>query len=183
MFWRGRKSAPRPDCGELELRFALELPNMVLSQHRSKIEEIRLSHPHSVNYCDEQPSRGVCLPYALSLLGEPNYERLAAIAIAVGHTGVFVGTDLAGWLLDGRLTEISQREGALVLYFKYELWAHAGRVIRPGRVRSKWGECPVYEHGTWEVPCRYGDSVRYFEMPPRDLFQEYAASKGILGII
>ena len=174
MLWRGGESAPRPDCGELELRFALELPNMILSQHRSKIEEVRLSHPNSVTYCDEQPTGGVCLPYALGLLGEPDYEHLAAIAKAVGHTGELVGTDLASWLLDGRLTEINQqRDGVLVLYFKHELWAHAGKVVQRGRVQSKWGEFPVYEHATWEVPCRYGDRVRYFEMPPRDLFQEY----------
>src|SRR5262245_38547354 len=176
MFWRGRGSSGRPDCGELELRFAIDLPDMVVSQHRSKLEQIRFSHPHSITYCDEQPSRGVCLPYALGLLGNPIYERLATMAMAVGQTGVFGATGLATWLLDGRLTEISQqRKGVLVLYFKYELWAHAGTVVRPGRVRSKWGECPAYEHGIWEVPCRYGDRVRYFEMPPPVLFQEYAA--------
>ncbi len=141
---------------------------------------MRRSHPHTIIYCDEQPGDGVCLPYALGLLGQPAYEDIAMSAIGV--TGSFVGTDFANWLADGRLTEIDRQcEGALVFYFKDDLWAHAGKIVQHGRVRSKWGQFPVYEHEIWEVPCRYGDAVRFFEMPPLDIFQEYAASRGISG--
>ena len=164
----------------LELRFALEIPDVARGLHPAKIEEVRRSHPHTVTYCDDQPWVGACLPYALGLRDEPAYLDIAAMADVIGLTGVFFGTSLADWLLDGRLIEINQqREGALVLYFKYELWVHAGKVVRPNRVQSKWGLFPVYQHETWEVPCQYGDRVRYFEMPPRGIFREYAASKGI----
>jgi hypothetical protein len=172
-----RGSAAKVDCGALELRFALEIPDIARGRHRSKIEEVRRSHRHTVTYCNEQPNGGVCLPYALGLIGEQAYEDIAIVAEVLALPGVFLGTDFANWLLGGRLIEMDQeREGALVLYFKYDVWTHAGRVVQPGRVQSKWGTFPVYQHGTWEVPCRYGDWVRYFEMPPRSLFQEYAAS-------
>ena len=175
-----RGSAAKLDCGGLELRFALEIPDMARGKHRSKIEEIRGSHPHTVAYCEAQPIDGVCLSYALGLIGEQAYEDIATVARVLGLPGEFYGTDLANWLLDGRLVEIDEEhEGALAFYFKYDVWTHAGRVVQPGRVQSKWGTFPVYQHGTWEVPCRYGDRVRFFEMPPQSLFQEYAATRGI----
>jgi hypothetical protein len=50
-------------------------------------------------------------------------------------------------------------------------------------VISQWGQFPVYEHDVSEVPARYGDEVRYFEMPaqgePLRLFLEYAKTSGV----
>jgi hypothetical protein len=177
MSMRVRESTTRPDCGDLELRFALEIPDMVRCQHRLKVEEVRFSHPHTVSWIDEQPGDGLCLPYALDLLGDPAYTSI--VNGVIGLPGTFVGTDFANWLLDGRLTSSEPCAGALVLYFKKDIWAHAGKLVEHGRVRSKWGQFPVYEHATWEVPCRYGDEVRYFEMPPRSIFEEYADSSDI----
>jgi hypothetical protein len=109
-----RGSAAKLDCGGLELRFALEIPDMARGKHRSKIEEIRGSHPHTVAYCKEQPIDGVCLSYALGLIGEQAYEDIAMVARVLGLPGEFYGTDLANWLLDGRLVEIDEEhEGAL----------------------------------------------------------------------
>ena len=128
MLEQGPDSAARLNCGDLELRFALEIPEMVRSQHRSKIEEVRCSHLHTITYCQEQPPDSTCLPYALGLLGEPAYEDI--VFNTMGPVGPIVGTDLANWLLDGHLTEMNRpSEGALVLYFRYDLWAHAGKVV------------------------------------------------------
>ncbi len=89
------------------------------------------------------------------------------------------------WMLDGRLQEISQpRAGCLVCYFADGLWKHIGVISGDGRVTSKWGEFPVYEHALAEVQESYGDEVRLFERPsPQDalaLFLHFASEKGVL---
>lgn len=49
------------------------------------------------------------------------------------------------------------------------------------KIRSKWGEFPVYEHPLWEIPIRYGDRLRCYEMPSNamELFTTYAHMRGI----
>jgi len=56
-------------------------------------------------------------------------------------------------------------DGGLVVYFCGDVPEHIG-VMRGGRVVSKWGKNPVYNHGLFEVPAEYGDEVRYYQKPP-----------------
>ncbi len=81
------------------------------------------------------------------------------------------------WLLSSLEEVDAQTPGALVLYFNGGNWSHVGTITNSGRVISKWGLYPVYEHGLWEVPAVYGNEIRYFLKPSPemalDLFEEY----------
>jgi len=88
------------------------------------------------------------------------------------------------WLIKGRLVEIDEpTAGCLALYFDQGIWQHVGVVSDAGRVISQWGMFPVYEHDVCELPARYGNDVRYFQMPgphePLRMFLEYAKTWGI----
>ena len=58
-----------------------------------------------------------------------------------------------------------------------------GSVHGLGRIVSKWGMFPVYEHGFWEVPICHGDHLRLFaKSSPNDvrgLFLGYARFAGV----
>jgi hypothetical protein len=58
-----------------------------------------------------------------------------------------------------------------------------GIVSANERIVSQWGLFPVYEHDVCELQERYGDEVRYFEMPPpgesMKLFLKYAKQRGV----
>lgn len=118
--------------------------------------------------------------HAFGLTDDPTYR---AIAMNFGGN-IFAGRSFIGWLLEHRLKELDEpTPGCAVLYFSGKVWQHIGTSTSPGRVTSKWGTFPVYDHAILEVPERYGDSVRYFERPDREeairLFLQFARSRGL----
>jgi len=48
----------------------------------------------------------------------------------------------------------------LAIYFRGDIPSHFGK-IHGDKIRSKWGNGPVWNHGLWEVPHSYGDRIRY----------------------
>jgi hypothetical protein len=84
-------------------------------------------------------------------------------------------SDLIITVLEERIgNQIIAIEGDIVIYCDEKSNPkHAGRMIGK-KVRSKWGDgCThIWIHGLWEVPIRYGNTVRYF----RPLSQERAVS-------
>ncbi len=52
--------------------------------------------------------------------------------------------------------------GGIVVYMKGEQRLHFGKVVSDCRVRSKWGEWPVFEHDLTAVPYDYGNKVKFF---------------------
>lgn len=157
------------------LREALDAPDgTFVSSHRGYIERVGKVYPHTVIYRVLR-DEGTCVTYALGLGDERRYWAIARNF----DRKIFAGKAFMEWLIEGRLVEIAEpKEGCLALYFKDGNWQHVGVVSAPGRVLSQWGEFPVYEHDVCEVPARYGDEVRYLEMPARGdslrLFLEYA---------
>ena len=122
---------------------------------------------------------GTCVTQAFGLTNEPDYRNMALRSPG----NVFAGKKFVTWLLQWRLQETDQPvPGALVLYFAGEDWRHVGVISAPGRVTSQWGTYPVYDHETSEVPARYGDRVRFFEMlAPREAltqFLDFARDRG-----
>lgn len=139
------------------LRAALDLDGAAIGEHAELVAAVNKAHPHSIRFVAS--FEGTCATYALDLGDDPIYRAIAS----AGDGSVFAGRRLMEWLLDGRLVETGIPEiGALVVYFSGDRWTHVGRLVGPTRVRSKWGVFPVYEHGTFEVPSAYGETVRFF---------------------
>ena len=98
---------------------------------------------------------------------------------------VFAGLDFVEWALAGRLRPIDDPQiGSLAMYFMGEKWRHVGLVYRSGRIISKWGTYPVYEHEISDIPASYGNRVRFYERPTHSdalaLFLEYARFVGVV---
>jgi hypothetical protein len=164
-----------------KLRGALDAPDgTFVSRHRDYIERVvRQVYPHTVEF-RELIDGSTCVPYALGLFRERTYD---AIRCNFGRK-IFAGHTFVEWLITDHLVEIPEpTPGSLALYFHGGTWQHMGVVSGPGRVISQWGEFPVYEHAVCELPARYGNEVRYFEMPatgePLRLFLEFARAQGV----
>jgi len=162
------------------LREALDAPDgFPVSKHRERTEAIRAVHSHSVTF-QKLIDESTCVLYALGLVGNRTYR-----AIALNFDGqIFAGKAFMEWLMKGHLVEIAAlKTGCLAMYSDHGVWQHVGLVVSPGRVISQWGTFPVYEHDVCEVPARYGDEIRYFEMPapgePLRLFLEFAKDRGV----
>lgn len=162
------------------LRTAIELPDgFDRTRHRASIEEIAPEHPHSITYRG-MGGDGTCTTYTFGLTDNPTYR-----AIAMNFGGeVFAGRGFVEWLIRTHLREIEEPiRDCAVRYFSGQQWQHIGSSAAPGRVISKWGTFPVYDHALFELPARYGDTVRYFDKPSNAdalrLFLEYARIRGL----
>ena len=81
---------------------------------------------------------------------------------------LLVNFSYSSYLIERHLTEIEQNEiqdGDYIIYFDNGKPQHAGR-IRNNKVVSKWGMYHLWEHGIWEIPIEYGDTVRFFTQIP-----------------
>ncbi len=124
-----------------------------------------------------------CLVHALGFTSQDQY--LAVAGLRGGK--VFAGKAFASWLLrSGSLTEVNSSDaviGSLVMYFDGDgEFRHVGLSKLNSRVESKWGQLGLYEHGLFEVPANYGDTVRYYKHLPYPvaikLFYDFAAENG-----
>jgi len=162
------------------LREALDAPDgFPVSGHRQRTDAVRKVYPHTVVF-RELIDESTCVLCAFGLVGNRTYR---AIALNFNRK-IFAGKAFMEWLIKEHLVEIEEpKKGCLALYFDKGIWQHVGMVSAPGRVISQWGTFPVYEHNVCEVPARYGDEVRYFEMPdrrdPLRLFLEFARTRGL----
>ena len=144
-----------------ELRKRLVIEKETVSAHCDKVAALKQEFSHSIR-CLDRPQNGTCVTYALGLLN--GFFRLCR---ELQDSGVKPGRAFIEWLLEeGKLRELgSPQVGALMLYFDGETWRHAGVVVGPERVVSKWGEYAVFEHGFAEVPANYGNELKFYEMP------------------
>jgi hypothetical protein len=161
------------------LRIALDIPDGDALLHRGQIEAVRHSHPHSVVHREYQEG-GTCVTYALGLFQDKTY---LAVRGPFFNYKIFAGGQFVDWLLENRrLEEIDEPAppGCLALYFAAGTWQHVGIASTGGRVISKWGSFPIYDHEVFEAPAQYGNEVRYFAMPRAaealELFIEFAKS-------
>ena len=125
-----------------------------------------------------------CLVHALGFTGQDQYRVVAGL----GVDKVFAGEAFAYWLLrSGSLTELTPPAdaviGSMVMYFDDDAsFTHVGLSKHNSRVESKWGQLGLYEHGLFEVPANYGDTVRYYKPLPYSvaikLFYDFAAKNG-----
>ena len=156
--------------GDSQLRAELELEGLAIGEHRQKIEEIGRRISHTITFVEA--GRAPCIPYALGLVARRAYWSIAE------RTGVQAKSDFMEWLLS-RLEELDEpASGALVVYSNKGQLTHVGTIRGAGKVISKWGWFPAYEHGLWEVPASYGNQVKFFRKPDEEealrLFEEFA---------
>jgi hypothetical protein len=167
------------------LRKMLEaLEGVPEGEHRQEVENLAL-HGHAIKFVRLEEGDLTCAPYALGLSYNRTYWSLHHWAI-LGEIApiLWAGPEFMAWLLEGQLQEMGEpRAGCLVCYFFNSKWKHVGVICPNGRVISKWGRFPRYEHALDEVGEKYGDEVRFFERPsPEDalaFFLEFAAENGV----
>ena len=99
---------------------------------------------------------------------------------------ITLGRQFVQYLVDTRLDEISiedAKDGDHVLYIGSQI-EHAGKVAQDA-VESKWGKAHLWRHGVFEVPLRYGNTVRFFRQISQEesiqAFHQYARGHGAVG--
>ncbi len=144
-----------------ELRISLEeqiAQNLEFESHAAKLEELRELFSHSIAMLQfQEPLQDCnCVMYALDF-------RIEEPSSILGR--FYASTSYLRNLIDqGHLNKIEdkQEKGSLAVYFNNNKVEHVGVVRTAGRVVSKWGIGYLYEHGPWEVPSSYGNSLSYF---------------------
>jgi len=159
------------------LRRALNIRGVPAHQHRLAVERLAETQPHTVTFVGERADQ-TCATYAFHLTDNPTYRTIAV------ECDVFAGKKFMLWAIAGRLDEIGEaRAGCLVCYFSKAGWQHIGVISESGRVASKWGTFPLYEHDLAEIPTEYGDRVRFFNRPTAyealSLFLDFARECGL----
>ena len=144
-----------------DLRAALEeriAQNFDFDSHAVRLEELREQFQHSFAMLpfNENCQDCNCVMYAFDF-------RMEEPSTPFGR--FYANTDYLRWIIDqGHLVEAlgATADGRLAVYWNGESVKHVGVVRAGGRIASKWGIGFLYEHGAWEVPSTYGDSLRYF---------------------
>jgi hypothetical protein len=156
-----------------------------ISTHRVRIAvlsgELGLSIRVLSDYDPASRESFNCFEYALCLTEQVRNSFLAQLA----DLNVLVDYEFVRWLCDAALlhhkTQDEMQDGDLVLYCHDGKAMHAGQ-WQGGRVRSKWGNGLMYDHGTDEVPWSYGEPRWYQAIPPgivKAQLVSFARSRGV----
>jgi hypothetical protein len=118
-----------------------------------------------------------CYQHSFGLVGVVSVSRI------LDNCHISLGRRFVQSLVDTRLDEISiesAKDGDHVLYIGSQI-EHAGKVAQDA-VESKWGKAHLWRHGVFEVPLRYGNTVRFFRQISQEesiqAFHEYASIHG-----
>jgi hypothetical protein len=154
-----------------------------VQEHPARIEALQSKHGHTITVVDsEYPiERYTCGVHAFYLIEDPTYVEIAGF----GLSRTFAGPEFIDFLVQNELLSPRQQPivpGDLIVYFDGDTFRHVERMKTEARVLSKWGTGWLFEHGVWEVPSNYGETIQYFVGPDEDasfeLFIQYAESKG-----
>ena len=134
------------------------------------VAELETEFPHRIRLMCEAIQREpetfkfTCFEFALDLRGSREVRRIAADQ--PNGSPLYPSPEFVEYLIAERLGEVLAQDaspGDLVVYSDGTRTTHAGVLVAPGLVISKWGLMHVWVHGTLEVPARYGSDVRYFK--------------------
>ncbi|NQV81122.1 MAG: hypothetical protein HQ495_11255 [Alphaproteobacteria bacterium] len=151
-----------------------------LKDHGLRIEELGRRYPHRIRLQPTRRGAGFnCFAFAFGLFDQPAYTRIAAAEKRAGGNRFFANSNFADHLVrTNAVAPIGQRDllpGDIVLYVQAGRPVHAAQVIERGLLRSKWGQGHLYLHHLWEVPARYGHTVRFFrKMEPEPFLVQFA---------
>ena len=177
-------------AGNFELRCRLQkiTDNTPVYQQQRLISELASTCLHSIRRLDDaQVEKWNCFAYAFNLVVSDRYQRIAWADRRGGNNIFFASSEFARFLLQSEvLVEIEEGEaqpGHVVIYLNNEgNWKHAGKIFSSDkRVKSVWGIGHFWEHGLWEVPESYGNTVSFYhETPTADaerVFLQFCKSK------
>lgn len=152
-----------------------------------QVANLSLKYPHSISVVqkaipDKQETfRFNCYQHSFGLI---NVESV--IRIMKDHGSVYPGREFVQFLIDTRLQEVSieqAQDGDHVVYAAGSQIQHAGKVTEEA-IESKWGLMHIWRHGVYEVPLRYGSTVRFFGHISQDMavqgFLDYARKRGVI---
>jgi cell wall-associated NlpC family hydrolase len=114
--------------------------------------------------------------YALGLIDQKQYVSVTRS----GSREIFANSKFVTYLLEqGALVKKTNAEpGDTAIYFQDSTPTHAGIVANNKQLISKWGTGHLYMHAVFEVPAKYGDTIRYYRsLPEKEAlrhFSEYA---------
>ncbi len=134
-----------------------ELP---VGAHAARLEAIRDIAPHTISILpapqDEPLEDFNCIMHALGIVA-----RLEHTCDPLGRW--YADTGFVRYLVDQAVLKPSEvGRGTIITWSSAEGVKHAGRIVSPGRVASKWGIGHVYEHGYGEVPAIYGNRMSVY---------------------
>jgi hypothetical protein len=137
------------------------------------IAELAIEFPHRIRLVceaipEEPDTRFTCFDFALDLRGAEDVKMIAADQPK--GSPLYPSPEFVQYLIAECLEEAppgNERAGDLVIYSNGRSITHAGLLVAPDLVISKWGLMHLWVHGTLEVPARYGSEVRYFKRPSR----------------
>jgi hypothetical protein len=150
------------------LRALSECTGDELAAHRQRVEDLQKVFPHSICFVAQGERKRLCFDYALGIDAGIVDLTYSMIGVDPRERDSFV-TNFVKALVLPALDPVRQEEaqdGDIMVYFVNNNPTHAG-IFKAGRVISKWGHCPVYEHEDSEVPSTYGDQMRTFAKPDR----------------
>lgn len=172
----------------IELRRRLE--EMTVSggapvNHRVLLRGISKEFPNTIQPLESSLPEDcyTCGMYVFDFAENEDYIKV----VGSGFPHVYAGRTFFEWLLENHLLqqieEAEANENDLIMYFNDGEWRHVGFWKLNGRVESKWGAGLLYNHGRWEVPTQYGETVRFFRaIAPQSAigyFFRFAASRGV----
>jgi len=132
--------------------------------HRGLLVGISKKFPNTIQPLESNLPEGcyTCGMHVLNLSENKEYIKIAGF----GFPQVYAGRIVFEWLPENHLLqevdEAQANENDLIMYFDHGKWRHVGFWKLNGRVESKWGAGLLYNHGRWEVPTQYGETVRFF---------------------
>lgn len=120
-----------------------------------------------------------CVSHALGLAKDPEYLCLASKCANTHADTAFVQHLINGKAI---VEQPTWKAGLLGVYADGTTITHIGRFISDSHLTSKWGPGLLWEHGAFEVPDSYGDTLRAFSAPDpsavRQHFVCYARCNG-----
>jgi hypothetical protein len=149
--------------------------NLPLAEQTDQIAALRLQLPHSIAVVAAPATHYPynCVMYALGLRHQ-DFEA-PHLAAHQAQPAFFDYLLEAGLLGD----ELPAASGRLILYTNEAGTRHAGILVSPTRVRSKWGTGQLYEHPISEVPASFGTHFQVFAVLDHDttiaLFADWLA--------
>jgi hypothetical protein len=137
-----------------------------LREHIARIGHLASETPHQIQALPTTLGAGVnCFAYAFGLFDRPDYIRIATAEQRAGGSRFFANSRFAEHLVSvGAVAPVcgrDVRDGDIALYGDRPRPLHAARIAGDGWLISKWGLGHLYRHRLWEVPARYGHTVRF----------------------
>lgn len=158
---------------ELRRRLQQIVDSVPVSNQESAITALDSTCPHSIlRLKDAQVEKWNCFAFAFNLVTSRAYGKIAWADRRGRCNTFFASPRFVQFVIQKEsVSEISEGEtqpGDVVIYLDDDrAHKHAGKITpNHGRVKSKWGVGLFWEHGLWEVPEKFGNTLRFFRDIP-----------------